>query len=286
MAKYLDYDGLLYFWQGLKTKLNNKVDKVSGKGLSTNDFTATLKNKLDGIETGAEVNEIDSITVNGTAATVTNKVAAITTPTKTSELTNDSGYITGADVPEGAAASTTVPKMDGTAATGTEMAFARGDHIHPTDTSRAPLASPAFTGNPTAPTQTKGNSSTRIATTAFVQTAISGKQDTLTFDSSPTSGSTNPVTSGGVFTALGNYLTTTTAANTYAKKTDLTNVYTYKGSVASYTDLPTGATAGDVYNVESNGMNYAWTGSAWDDLGGTFTINSIANTEIDTILAS
>ncbi len=26
--------------------------------------------------------------------------------------------------------------MDGTAATGTEMAFARGDHIHPTDTSR------------------------------------------------------------------------------------------------------------------------------------------------------
>lgn len=36
----------------------------------------------------------------------------------------------------------------------------------------APLVSPAFTGNPTAPTQAAGNNSTRIATTAFVNTAI------------------------------------------------------------------------------------------------------------------
>lgn len=39
---------------------------------------------------------------------------------------------------------------------------------------KAPLASPAFSGNPTAPTQAAGNNSTRIATTAFVQAAISG----------------------------------------------------------------------------------------------------------------
>lgn len=37
---------------------------------------------------------------------------------------------------------------------------------------KAPLASPALTGNPTAPTQTAGNNSTRLATTAFVKTAI------------------------------------------------------------------------------------------------------------------
>lgn len=36
--------------------LNNKVDKVDGKGLSTNDFTDAYKTKLDGIATGAEVN--------------------------------------------------------------------------------------------------------------------------------------------------------------------------------------------------------------------------------------
>jgi len=40
----------------LQNALNLKVDKVTGKGLSTNDFTNTLKTKLDGIEAGAEVN--------------------------------------------------------------------------------------------------------------------------------------------------------------------------------------------------------------------------------------
>ena len=42
-------------------ELNNKVDKVTGKGLSTNDFTTAEKTKLAGIETGAEVNKIDTI---------------------------------------------------------------------------------------------------------------------------------------------------------------------------------------------------------------------------------
>lgn len=37
---------------------------------------------------------------------------------------------------------------------------------------KADLASPAFTGNPTAATQTTGNSTTRVATTAFVQQEI------------------------------------------------------------------------------------------------------------------
>lgn len=37
---------------------------------------------------------------------------------------------------------------------------------------KAPLASPALTGNPTAPTQAPGNNTTRIATTAFVTAAI------------------------------------------------------------------------------------------------------------------
>lgn len=39
---------------------------------------------------------------------------------------------------------------------------------------KAPLASPAFTGNPTAPTATAGDNDTTIATTAFVQNAIAG----------------------------------------------------------------------------------------------------------------
>lgn len=44
----------------------------------------------------------------------------------------------------------------------------------------APVASPSFTGNPTAPTPAQGNSSTLIATTRFVQESIAGKQDKAT----------------------------------------------------------------------------------------------------------
>ena len=40
---------------------NSKVDKVTGKGLSTNDFTNALKTKLEGIEAGAEVNKVNSV---------------------------------------------------------------------------------------------------------------------------------------------------------------------------------------------------------------------------------
>lgn len=34
--------------------ISGKVDKVSGKGLSTNDYTTDEKNKLSGIESGAQ----------------------------------------------------------------------------------------------------------------------------------------------------------------------------------------------------------------------------------------
>ena len=40
----------------LTALVGNKVDKVSGKGLSTNDYTTSEKKKLNGIATGAEVN--------------------------------------------------------------------------------------------------------------------------------------------------------------------------------------------------------------------------------------
>lgn len=67
---------------------------------------------------------------------------------------------------------TTTPIMNGTGAIGTSTEYARADHVHPTDTSRASVASPAFTGTPTAPTPTAGNSSTIVANTGWVQGEI------------------------------------------------------------------------------------------------------------------
>lgn len=53
----------------LNTAIGNKVDKVAGKGLSTNDYTTAEKNKLAGIATGATAN--DTKYKNQTPSTVT-----------------------------------------------------------------------------------------------------------------------------------------------------------------------------------------------------------------------
>jgi hypothetical protein len=69
-------------------------------------------------------------------------------------------------------ASGTTPAMDGTAAAGMGTTFARADHVHPSDTSRAALAGAAFTGAVTVPTPASTDNSTNAATTAFVKTAL------------------------------------------------------------------------------------------------------------------
>jgi hypothetical protein len=76
----------------IKSALGGKVDVVSGKGLSTNDYTSAEKQKLSGIASGAQVNVIESVKVNGTKLTPSSKAVDVTVPTKTSQLTNDSGY--------------------------------------------------------------------------------------------------------------------------------------------------------------------------------------------------
>ena len=56
--------------------------------------------------------------------------------------------------------------------------------------------------HPCAPPSVKRNGSTKPVTSGGIYTALGKKQDALTFDSTPVSGSTKPVTSGGVYTAL------------------------------------------------------------------------------------
>ena len=92
---FLDTTGLQRLWAHIITKLGDKVDKVSGKGLSTNDFTTEEKNKLAGIEDGVEINVNADWNATSGDAKILNKP---TIPSKTSQLTNDSGFITSSDL--------------------------------------------------------------------------------------------------------------------------------------------------------------------------------------------
>lgn len=66
-----------------------------------------------------------------------------------------------------------------------------------------------------------GDDSTHRLVTDAEKTAWSGKQDALTFDNAPTSGSSNPVKSSGIYTALGTKANTSDLATVSNEVTDI-----------------------------------------------------------------
>lgn len=68
----------------------------------------------------------------------------------------------------------------------------------------------------------------------------------------------------------------------YAKLTDITSAYRYKGTVDNYSDLPTVHKVGDVYNIKNAdvankikaGDNVVWNGTEWDNLSGVVDLSA------------
>ena len=77
----------------MSSALNGKVDKVSGKGLSSNDYTNADKSKLNGIEAGAEANVNADWNAADGDALILNKPTIPTVPTDVSAFNNDVGYV-------------------------------------------------------------------------------------------------------------------------------------------------------------------------------------------------
>ena len=241
-------------------------------------------------------------------------------PSKVSQLENDAKYITLAEVPDGVAASTTVPKVDsGSGSVGTETAFARGDHVHPTDTTRlatngdASSVTVTFTAPNKRETIVSGESFNTIAgkilkymndfgSCAFksmilkedlapsVKTSLE-KADTALqsyTETDPTVPAWAKTPTKPTYTAAEvGALSIDDANNNFAKKSDISTVYKWKGSKDTYDQLPTeGNTVGDIWNVKDTNMNYGWTeDGAWDPLGSPVEISQITNEAIDSIVA-
>lgn len=102
----------------------------------------------------AAISELDSEKAPIASPTLTG------TPATTTPLTSDNStriastaFVQSllAQQPPGVEVSDSAPLMNGTVAPGTGVEASRYDHVHPTDTSRAPIASPSFTGTVTAP---------------------------------------------------------------------------------------------------------------------------------------
>ena len=267
------------------------------------------------------------------------KIKAIV-PTKTSDLMNDSGYVTQAQIPEGAVASSTAPKMDGVAKVGTENAFARGDHVHPSDTTKVDKVEgkglstedyttaektklagieekannyvlPTATGSVLGGVKTGSNivNSSGLISVADGTTAAKGvvqMSDAVNSDVSTTAATSKAVkqaydlanSKANKSTTLAGYGITDAYTKTELDA-KLTSAVTYKGTVASYAELPTeNQKVGDMYNVTAKddahsikaGDNVVWNGESWDVQSGTVDLSScvqvtdtITNGEIDEI---
>lgn len=242
---------------------------------------------------------------------VATAIANIKLPSKTSDLTNDSGFITTKDVPEGAAASSTVPKMDGTAAAGTETAFARGDHVHPSDTTKVDkvegkgLSANDYTNEEKAKlggveanannyTLPDASASVKGGVTVGTNVDVSGGKISVKAAYDLAAGKQSPATSLAGYGIQDAY----TKDEVDAK---MSSALEYKGSKDTYADLPTtGNKKGDVWNIVNAdaahgvnaGDNVAWNGTTWDVLAGTVDLTAymlasdlvaITNTELDDI---
>lgn len=99
--EHLGRTGTLWLMNKIKSALTAKVDKVEGKGLSTNDLTAALKSTYDTAVSdvatlkrqGGEPNKIDIISVNGSALSPdSSKKVDIVVPTTATIKTQIEAY--------------------------------------------------------------------------------------------------------------------------------------------------------------------------------------------------
>jgi len=272
-TKYLDYDGLLYFWGKLKAYFAKKATTLSGYGitdakiasgtitLGSNTITPlTSASSLNAAKlTGtASVNTTGKATTAGTADQVANSLV-LKVKTGTTEGTDLYTY-------NGSGAKT--------------LDIKQGSNITLTAASgQLTIAGVGDTRN------TAGSTDSSSKLFLIGATSQAASPQTYSHDTAYV-GTDGCLYSGGtkVLTAhqsLANYYTKTEVDS------KLTSAMHYKGSVATVADLPSSNNqTGDFYNVTATGENYAWTGSDWDATGSIVDLAAITNSEIDTIAAS
>lgn len=152
------------------------MDKVAGKGLSTEHYTSAEKLKLAGITAGAQPNAVTSVagrtgavTVakgdvglgnvdnNGTATQAESEAGTVTI--KFMIVVGKSGAVTLAK------SDVELNNFDNTADDNKPVSTAQQTTLN----AKAPLASPAFIGTPTVPTPATADNTTKAASTAYVK---------------------------------------------------------------------------------------------------------------------
>ena len=176
---YLDNTGLSYFWGKIKAALNLKQDAlVSGTNIKTINNTSLLGSGNISISGGDSAPLVTYLTLNGSTYTADRTYTEIQTAAQNDQLViavdtstaNQNEYYYLAQTEPYWGFPYEFRNIEGSSYRRFTLDVIDDEEYWLRYTiALASLSSPAFTGNPTAPTQTAGNNSTRLATTAFVQ---------------------------------------------------------------------------------------------------------------------
>lgn len=293
--KYLDYNGLLYFWGQLKTKFLSTI----GYDTTNKKITQTKNGSTTDVVTVATLKSDMNLTASDVGLGNVGNFKAVST-VASQGLTDQEKANARANIGAG------------------DSAFS-GSFNDLTDKPTTLLGYGIADAEISSGTITLGSNSITPALKTEAVTGITWSSSKLT---KTINGTTTDVVTAATLKSdmnltasdvglgnVGNFKAVSTVANqglTEQEKenartnlgVNLVGVYRYKGSVSTVANLPTHSSspapeAGDVYNVTANGKNYAYVEydstegkDVWDDLGGEFEITSITNAEIDTILAS
>lgn len=301
----------------ISSAVENKVDKVDGKGLSTNDYTTGEKNKLSGIATGAEVNQnaFSNVVVGSTTIAADSKTDSLTIVagnniTITPDATNDKLTIAATDTvythPTYTSKSSGLYKVtvDGTGHVSAATAVAKSDITA--------LGIPAQ--DTTYSTATQSANGLMSSSDKTKLDGIETGANKTVVDSALSSTSTNPVQNKAVNTAISNlntlvgdksvasqitsaidalnlsstYIAATQkgAANGVAEldsngKVPSTQLPSYVDDVLEYTaksNFPSTGEAGKIYVDTSTNLTYRWSGSAYVEISPSIALGTTSST--------
>lgn len=269
--KYVSETGLSYFktklMAAITTQLATKVDAVEGKVLSSNDYTTTEKEKLAGLSN-------------------------YTLPIATSEA------LGGIKIGAGLAIN---------AETGV-LSVTNGGVADSVDWSGIQSKPTTVAGYGITDTYTKTETNALIANLDYADSAVENKYVSAVseVDGVIAVTRTNLPDYSTVYDAIGSAAAivgtagdAATANTVYGAKAYadslVVSAYNYKGTYESLAALQAAVTTpavGDVYNLSDTGMNTAWNGTAWDDLGASLSgyvasadLVEVTNAEIDAMFA-
>jgi hypothetical protein len=163
-----DAGGIEFFSDALSIIISTAARKtiaytdsnITGTAANVTGTVAVLNGGTGATTSGAALTNLGAAPINAPTFTGIPAAATAAVDTNTTQLATTAFVL--------AQAGAANPVMNGVVAVGTSTRFSRQDHVHPSDTSKANLASPTFTGVPAAPTAAVDTNTTQVATTAFV----------------------------------------------------------------------------------------------------------------------